>query len=63
MGVPCFEVLVVTIMLWIALFGIFDELVMYFDDTRVRLISYSAVGLTAVAFVALTDGINFCSLQ
>ena len=63
MAVPCIEVLFITITLWIAVFGIVDELVSLLVDVRDRLVVYCAIGFVGVLMVYLTEGISFCNLQ
>lgn len=60
---PCFEVLFVTILLWVALFGIVDVLVAQIESIEGRLAAYTAVGAFAVFFVAFARDVTFCSLQ
>lgn len=50
-------------MLWVALFGVIDELVSLLHDVRERLLVYLTIGLCTVVVVLYTDGITFCSLQ
>ena len=60
---PCFEVLFVTIMLWVSIFGMFEEVVGQIQDAHGRVIVYACIGLVAVCFVVATSDMTFCSLQ
>ena len=55
--------LFITVILWVAVFGIVDELVSLLVDVRDRLVVYGAIGFTGVLMVYLTEGISFCNLQ
>lgn len=63
MNEPCLEVLLMTILLWVAIFGIVDELVGQIPEVGGRLAAYLAVGLIAVGFVAGMSDVTWCSLQ
>ena len=60
---PCLEVLVATITLWVAIFGVVDEVVAHIPSVAGRISVYVALGLGCVVFVTTVQDVTWCSLQ
>ena len=58
----CLETLLLTIVLWVAVFGTIDELVQGLQNREQRLGLYAAIGLSGVALVSASDEFSFCAL-
>ena len=61
-GPLCLETLLLTIMLWVAVFGTVDELVQRVNNGDQRLALYAAMGLSGVVLISASDDFSFCSL-
>lgn len=61
-GSACLETLLLTIVLWVAVFGTIDELVQGLQNREQRLGLYAAIGLSGVALVSASDEFSFCAL-
>lgn len=58
----CLETLLLTILLWVAVFGTIDELVQRVENRDSRLAMYAAMGLSGVVLVSASDEFSFCAL-
>lgn len=60
--VVCVEVLVVTVLVWIALFGIFELGISQIDRSTRKLAVYLVVLVVVGTFVCVHDGFSSCVL-
>ena len=58
----CLEVLVVTIIAWVGVWGIVQELVEIVENRRVRCCLYAALVVVAVVLAALQRSLSVCAL-
>ena len=58
----CLEVLVVTILAWVGVWGIVQELVEIVENRRVRCCLYAALVVVAVVLAALQRSLSVCAL-
>ena len=59
----CFEVLLATVLLWVAIFGVVDEMMQRLDKTNYRLGFYCILGILVACWVYETQRISFCTLM
>ena len=59
----CVEVLLVTILLWVSLFGIVDVLVSQLDEISHRLMAYGCIGGVVLLFSYSSSTINACTMM
>lgn len=62
-GVLCFEVLLATILLWVAIFGVIEELMQHFGKSNHRLFFYCILGSLVGCWVHEKHHISFCTLM
>lgn len=60
--VMCVEVLLATVALWIALFGVCDVIMSRVADDGVKLGFYAVLTASVGVFVYVNDQLNMCSL-
>ena len=58
----CFELLVVTIIAWVGVWGIVQELVEIVESRPVRCCLYAALLVVAVVLAALQRSLSVCAL-
>ena len=61
--VLCFEVLLATVLLWVAIFGLFDLLVEWIDNKGRRGALYLLLGLGVLGFLATHKSVSVCALM
>lgn len=59
----CLLVLVLTIFLWISLFGIVDTLLTHIESNVDRLLCYCLIGIVPLTYVYLSPKITYCDFQ
>ena len=62
-AIVCFEVLMATIALWVALFGFCDVLVSKLEHDISKLAVYTVLAFFVLVFVYVNDSINMCTLM
>lgn len=61
--VLCFEVLFATILLWVAIFGVMEELMQQFGKSNYKLLFYCLLGFFVTCWVYEKQHISFCTLM
>ena len=61
--VLCFEVLLATVLLWVAIFGLFDLLVEWMDNKSRRGALYMLLALCVLGFLAMHNSVSVCALM
>tara|TARA_Y100000361_G_scaffold82019_1_gene72584 strand:+ start:472 stop:666 length:195 start_codon:yes stop_codon:yes gene_type:complete len=61
--VMCFEVLLATILLWISLFGLADQLASRLPDEQARCAFYAGVGGLVLVFLLTHRDVNICTMM
>ena len=59
----CIELLFFTILLWVSVFGIMDELISRLESKSNRIFIFIAIGVVSVTVVTVQKDLNFCMLQ
>lgn len=57
------EVLLATILLWVAVFGLIDELMQYVGKSEQKIAFYALLALFVICWVYVNHGISFCTLM
>ena len=61
--VMCFEVLFATILLWISLFGLADQLASRLPDESARCAFYAGVGGLVLVFLLTHRDVSVCAMM
>ena len=57
------EVLLATILLWVAVFGLIDELMHYACKPEQKIVCYGVLGVVIICWVNVNHGVSFCTLM
>ena len=62
-SILCFEVLLATVVLWVAIFGMFDIIVSMLDSQKQKGVLYVMLALGVIGFLMTHESVSVCALM
>ena len=62
-SILCFEVLLATVVLWVAIFGMFDIIVSMLDSQKQKGVLYVVMALGVIGFLMTHESVSVCALM